>query len=278
MTKSTPFDADAFKSMEKRSWEQAADNYGETFGRITAQAFDPILDAVGAGTGVRLLDVCCGIGMLAAAAAKRGASPVGLDFATSMVAQARRLHPSLDIREGDAEALPFEDAMFDAVAVAFGIRHVPHPERLLEGTHRVLAAGGHLAFTDWYPASDERESFFRIVRDAVRAHGDASVVPPIPPPRYDFSDAETSRRLVQDAGFVEWESSEVPIVARWERAEQVLETIYSGMVRTRGIVESQPEAARERIHQAILDGARRFARDGRIEIPMPAVLVKARKT
>ena len=70
----------------------------------------------------------------------------------------------------------------------------------------------------------------------------------------------------------------MPLVARWDRAEQVLEEIYSSMARTRGIVESQPDAARENIHQAILDGARRFARDGGIEIPMPAVLVRARKS
>jgi hypothetical protein len=42
-------------------------------------------------------------------------------------------------------------------------------------------------------------------------------------------------------------------------------------------VESQPDTARQDIDQAILDGAREFERDGRIEIPMPAVLVRARK-
>ena len=115
MAKNPAFDAGAFKAHEKRSWEEAADNYEKAFGRTTAQAIDPLLDAVSAGSGVRLLDVCCGIGKLADAAAQRGATPVGLDFAASMVAQARRLHPGLDVREGDAEELPFEDASFDVV-------------------------------------------------------------------------------------------------------------------------------------------------------------------
>lgn len=277
MAKDRPIDAEAFKAFERKGWGEAAANYGEQLGRDTGQAIAPLLDAVGAGPGVRLLDVCCGTGALSAEAARRGAVPVGVDFAPEMVAQARRLHPGVDVREGDAEALPFADASFDAVACCFGIRHLPHPERLLAGASRVIAAGGRFAFTEWYPPGESRDSLFRIVRDAVRAHGDPAVVAPIPAPPHDFSDPDTSRRLVEAAGFVDWDCTDLPIVMAFERAEQVLELIRSGMARTRFVVESQPADARARIEGAILEGARRFAQGGEIAIPMPAVLVQARK-
>jgi ubiquinone/menaquinone biosynthesis C-methylase UbiE len=52
---------------------------------------------------------------VAAKAAERAASVVGVDIADAMISLARRLHPQLEFRSGDAEALPFPDASFDAV-------------------------------------------------------------------------------------------------------------------------------------------------------------------
>ena len=61
-------DPDAFKAFEQAGWEQIdAAVYDETTGSVTAQAIGPLLDAVRAGPGVRLLDVACGPGRLAAA-------------------------------------------------------------------------------------------------------------------------------------------------------------------------------------------------------------------
>lgn len=69
---------------------------------------------MGAGPGVRLLDVACGTGYVAALATSRGAAAIGVDFVASMVGEAKKLHPSTEYREGDAEALPFPDESFDA--------------------------------------------------------------------------------------------------------------------------------------------------------------------
>src|SRR5207247_2111000 len=82
------------------------------------------VDVVRARAGVRLLDVACGPGFITAAAAARGADPIGLDFSPAMIALARRLHPSIAFRDGDAEALPFDDRSFDAVVMNFGLLHL----------------------------------------------------------------------------------------------------------------------------------------------------------
>lgn len=63
---------------------------------------------------MRVLDVACGPGHVAAAAARRGARATGCDLSSAMVTLASRLHPELEFRQGDAEALPFTAA--DAAA------------------------------------------------------------------------------------------------------------------------------------------------------------------
>src|SRR5262249_56363460 len=96
-----------------------------------------------------VLDVATGPGYVAAAAVRRGASVVAVDFSEAMLAEARRHHPAIDFRSGDAEALPFPDASFDAVVMSFGLLHLARPDQALAEAHRVLRPRGRLAFTVW---------------------------------------------------------------------------------------------------------------------------------
>jgi demethylmenaquinone methyltransferase/2-methoxy-6-polyprenyl-1,4-benzoquinol methylase len=91
------------------------------------------------------LDVACGSGKLTAELA-RIAGPrgrvVGLDFSPEMLAIARHDHPGLEFLEGDALNLPFDDATFDAITIAFGLRNLADPVRGLREMARVLKPGG----------------------------------------------------------------------------------------------------------------------------------------
>lgn len=277
MAKEPTFDPQAFKEFEHRGWGEVSGNYHDSFGQFTRQAAPYLLDAVGAGHGTRLLEVACGTGAVAAEAAGRGAAAVGMDFVASMVEEARRLHSGVEFREGDAEQLPFAEATFDAVVCNFGMRHFPHPELAIAEAFRVLGPGGRFAFTDWFPAEENRASYHRIIREAVQAHSDPSVpLPPIGPP-HDFSNAENCRRFLLAPGFAHPESNEIPILGFWKSAEMVPETIYNGMVRTRVPLEAQSKAVQGKINLAISEAAGRFEKNGRIEIPMPALLSRARK-
>jgi demethylmenaquinone methyltransferase/2-methoxy-6-polyprenyl-1,4-benzoquinol methylase len=101
-----------------------------------------------------VLDVACGTGDLAAAFAAAGPARIcGVDFTAEMIEIARRkarrrrgtgdrLSPEYVL--GDAMALPFADASFDIVSIAFGIRNVSDPRRALDELRRVLRAGGRL--------------------------------------------------------------------------------------------------------------------------------------
>lgn len=112
-------------------------------------AWGPVLvDAAGAQPGERLLDVACGTGALACAAAARVGPRgvvVGLDPNEDMLSVARGKGTQIEWRMGCAEALPFEDASFDRVASQFGYMFFEDRPRALREMMRVLRPRGRLA-------------------------------------------------------------------------------------------------------------------------------------
>jgi SAM-dependent methyltransferase len=273
MTGRFAYDPASFKGAEHAGWERVAPDYAGALGRVTAHAAGPLLDATGAGPGTRLLELCCGPGYVAGAAAARGAAAVGIDFAAGMVRAAQALHPGATFRQEDAEALTFDAAVFEAAVCAFGIHHVPEPERLLAEAHRVLVPGGRFAFAMW--CGPERNEFFALVLGAIRRYGRPD--PPLPPgpPVFRFSDPAACAAALLAAGFESPTVADLPLVLRPASGEDVLAFTYGAAVRMVMLLDAQTESARERIHQAIVDGAAGYVRDGRIEIAMPAVLASA---
>ena len=85
-----------FKELEREGWSAMAGAYDDWFATITRQAVAPTLDRLlDDWRGQRFLDVCCGTGHLAAAAAVRGAVAQGVDLAEPMVERARANHPEV---------------------------------------------------------------------------------------------------------------------------------------------------------------------------------------
>ncbi len=94
-----------------------------------------------------LLDVATGTGDLAFSLKSLDrVSVTGIDLAEKMleIAREKALKKGTDIRfvNGDSEDLPFEDSVFDAVTVAFGVRNFEHLEKGLAEMYRVLSPGG----------------------------------------------------------------------------------------------------------------------------------------
>src|SRR5690348_1760094 len=109
-------DLEKFRSFEHAGWENIPDEYHQAFGSLTTQTVGSLLDAARVKRGVKFIDIASGPGYVAAAAAKRGATVLGVDFSSTMVTRAQRLHPGIDFREGDAGQLPVGNGLFDAAA------------------------------------------------------------------------------------------------------------------------------------------------------------------
>ena len=275
MSTAQPFDADAFQQFEHAGWQRAAEHYAGAFGALTMQTADALLDAVGAGPGVRLLDVATGPGFIAGAAAARGATVVGLDFSPAMIAEAQQRHSDVMFRDGDAEALPFEDDSIDAVVMNFGLLHLARPEAALAEAHRVLRPGGRYGFTVWAPP-DQAVGFGMVLR-AIETFGKTDVPLPAGPPFFRFGDTGECRRTLEDAGFSDIDVKLLPLKWRLVSAEAVLDALSRGGVRTAALLRAQSPEALGSIRTAVRRAVETYAQNVGFVVPMPAVLASATK-
>ena len=101
------------------------------------------------------LDVACGTGDLTAMLArqKAGGRVVGADFCPEMLDLARKKFPRLPIAWvlADAHSLPFAEASFDVITIAFGLRNLAQPREALAGFARLLRPGGRLVVLEFTP-------------------------------------------------------------------------------------------------------------------------------
>ena len=117
--------------------------------------------------GDRVLDVCCGTGDLALAAARAGGRVTGVDFSAEMLARAERKAPEFDWVQADAAALPFPDGSFETVTVGFGIRNLADLEAGLRELARVLVPGGRLGCLEITRPRGLLRPFFRLWFDGL---------------------------------------------------------------------------------------------------------------
>ena len=268
---------DAFTQFEHEGWQRVADKYDSVWSSSTRQFILPLLDAAEVGTGMSLLDVGCGPGYVSAAAAARGAVPIGIDFSGEMVAIARRMSPQIQFREGDAQHLDFGDGTCDRVVANFALLHLANPERAIVEGCRVLKPGGWFGFTTW--ARVEENPFVKLVDDAIQAHADLNVDLPPGPPYYLFESPEEFRSALERAGFdgasmnfkvhrIEWQ---VPT------ARFIFDAELKAGVRTAGLLARQTPTALSAIQAALEKALQPYARGKGFAIPKAAYVVAAPK-
>jgi ubiquinone/menaquinone biosynthesis C-methylase UbiE len=267
--------SDEFKAFESAGWAARAETYDDVMGAVTARFVEPLLDAAGVGAGTRLLDAACGPGTLAAAAAVRGASVVGIDLAPGMVELASERHPSLRFLQGDVEHLPFEDGSFDAVVAGFLLHHVPDPDRAVAELARALTRGGRLAATVW--DRPERMRLLGLANDALaRAGADATAGLPEGPDAFGFAEPSELAALLERGGFEAVRVRTLQLTHRAASADELWEGLLGGTVRTTEQVNEQPARVQERIRAAFTDLAQEHrGEDGALEVPVAAVLADA---
>ena len=244
------YDPVAFDAFEEAGWgSKEAAGYDALAGRVTARLADPLLDAVGAGPGKRVLDIATGPGYVAARAAERGVEMVGLDFSETMLAYARSRRPDVEFVRGNATELPFPDESFEAATCAFLLLHVGRPEQVVAEAARVLVPNGRAAFTVWDEPS--RGRWLGVVLDALAAAGahPPADVPP-GPPLFRFADDSEFIRLLTDAGLVDSAVETIEFSLQVASTDELWTGLVDGTVRVRPLIVGQsPELQRAiRLH------------------------------
>ncbi len=133
--------------------------------------------AIGAADGERVLDLAAGTGTSSASFVSRGASCVACDFSLGMLTEGARRRGGADVGgvrfvAGDALALPFADASFDAVTISFGLRNVQDFAAALRELLRVTRPGGRLVVCEfstptWAPFRRAYDGYLRRVPSIV---------------------------------------------------------------------------------------------------------------
>jgi SAM-dependent methyltransferase len=271
MSHETIADTDDFTIFEHQGWERACAGYEAHFGRLTRQSATALLDAAQVTGGQRVLDACCGPGMVTAAAAARGADALGLDFSAATVELATRLVPQATFHHGDAQALPFDDAQFDAVVCGFGIIHLAQPRTALAEIYRVLKPGGRVAISVWQAPGPGNG--FGLLYGTITAHANMNVPLPEGPDFFQFSGPGALERALAEPGFREPSTIGVDQVWEFDRETGLVDAFLEGAVRARGLIMAQSEAVRGAIVAGVADGMQVFrATDGIYRLPMPALV------
>src|SRR6202023_3005320 len=150
--------SDPVKQQVAAHWGRRAAHFDEDFGhsiRTAAEraAWDRILYLIlPTADALEALDIGCGTGFLSLELAFLGHRVTGIDFAPSMIAQARKKaaerQATIRYEEADAEQLPFAAASFDIAVSRHLLWTLPHPERAMDEWIRVLRPGGRLIMVD----------------------------------------------------------------------------------------------------------------------------------
>lgn len=145
-------DLAALKTKLRATW--IAGDFGE-IAKSYARGAEEFIARLNLKPGMKVLDVACGTGNLALPAARSGAVVTGVDIAPNLLEQgrenAKREGMNVQFDEGDAEALSYDDASFDAVVTMFGAMFAPRPELVAAELKRVCRPGGFIAMANWTP-------------------------------------------------------------------------------------------------------------------------------
>jgi ubiquinone/menaquinone biosynthesis C-methylase UbiE len=168
-------DFSAIKARQQLTW--ASGDFSVIGSRIVLTS-ERLAESADLRAGSDVLDIACGSGNAAIAAARHGTRVVGVDYVPSLLedgrvrAEAEGL--AVEFRLGDAEALPLDDSTFDAVLSVFGTMFAPNHTQTAAEIVRVARPGATVALASWTPGGFIGEMFAVISRHVSPPAGVAS--------------------------------------------------------------------------------------------------------
>ncbi|MGH3091883.1 MAG: class I SAM-dependent methyltransferase [Gaiellaceae bacterium] len=163
---------DDVKTRQQAVWTSG--DYAAVAARIVIIA-EELCEAADLRAGARVLDVAAGSGNATLAAARRGCEVVGIDYVPELLERGRLRADAegleVEFVAGDAEALQFEDASFDAVMSVLGVMFAPNQEQAAAELLRVCRPGGRIALASWTPDSFIAEMFRTVSAHAPQPPG-----------------------------------------------------------------------------------------------------------
>lgn len=245
--------------------------------------FAPVAEQMVAGAAqppqARVLDIACGTGIVARTVAARlhGQGQItGLDLNPAMLRVARRRSEAagleIDWVQGDAQALPFPDAVFDLVFCQQAIQFFPDRALAVAEMHRVLAPGGEVAVACWRGLA--RNPFFAHLAQVVQQQvgSDALALP------FALDDPLELTGLLQQAGLQDVSVEPIAFTAAYGDPERFVEmqitASAAGIRSLQGMDPAELATVIEAIRAGMAEPVRDATVDGQLQVPVQGMLAR----
>ena len=251
----------AMKSRQQAAWTSG--DYG-VVGTTLQIVGEDLCEALDIRAGQKVLDVAAGNGNVSLAAARRWCDVTATDYVPALLDRARERAGAerldIEIREADAEALPFGLGTFDVVVSTFGVMFTPNQEQAAAEMVRVCRPGGKIGLANWTP-----EGFVGQLFKTIGRH--------MPPPVGAKSPAlwGTRARIAELFGphAMSIDSNERTYMFRYRSPQHWLEvfrTCYGPVLKTFAALPSPEQVALENDLMALMHKFNR-ASDGTLVVP-----------
>lgn len=233
--------------------------------------------------GMRVLDLGSGTGypaLLAGDVVGPEGSVVGIDLAQSMLAVAARKAKALGMhhvsfRAGDATALPFEAASFDAVISRFCLMFLPEIPKALKDMARVLKPGGYVAAAVW--STPEKNPFVRVPMDVIKT------IIPLPPPDpeapgiFRLAKPGDLTGMLEGAGLPSLSEEEFLADVTYATAEEFFNSLMDIAAPIQNLFSTLTAEQKAQAERGIIEAVNAYRRQDRIVLPIAVRVVAARK-
>lgn len=252
---------------------EAARFYEEKFvPALFGEWADHVVEAVEAREGQALLDVACGTGIVARAAADvlgNSGRVVGVDLNEGMLAIARGIRPDLEWHRGDAADLPFPTGSFDAALCQAALMYFPDRAGAVSEMARVVKPGGAVAIQVW--GSLDRQPAYLRFADVVSRHAGGEGADLVGS-YFSLGDLGVLSELLARAG--------VEVTATRTRTGTVrfgsIDEFVAAEVESTPLIDRIDEEAYARIKADCGVELAEYASDGRTEIPIEGHILVGR--
>jgi len=236
-----------------------------------------LIDAVAPAPGEAVLDVACGTGAAARYAATLvapGGRVSAIDINAGMIAHARTLEgvEAIEWREGDALALPWDEAEFDAVVCNQGVQFFPDRAAGIGEMRRVLTPGGRLG-VGLYCALPYCPGHNAVARALARYDIDLDGIRR----PYSLGDPVALGDLLEEAGFRDVAVVRRQLESRFASARAFVASLAAGGPSARRALEQLDEARMQAVIEEVTDALAEFADADGLRIVTTSNFAVARK-
>jgi len=217
------------RRIQRYGWDLAANRYDALWEASLSEAHRRLLALAVPVRGEAVLDVACGTGVIALAAARHvgpDGRVLGVDIAERMVEQAVQRARDLDVANAtfarmDGEQLDIPGESFDVAYCALGLMYMPDPEQAMREIHRLLRPGGRVAVAVWgQRARCGWSPIFPLVDEEV-----ASDVCPL---FFQLGHAGMLDDLCTRSGFIDVQEQRVDAVLAYASREEACDAAFVG--------------------------------------------------